>query len=111
MGNDAQARSDAERAASPIEQTGGILDLQVYALLEQIYRRLGEEELADKYANLTRQTPPQRAKDLIRHHRNKSTGVSPLSAPSAGVRPDEARRLQFRDIAIVEDGGERQDDP
>jgi tetratricopeptide (TPR) repeat protein len=58
MGNYAQARSDAERAASLIEQTGGILDLQVYSLLEQIYRRLGEKELADKYANLTRQTPP-----------------------------------------------------
>jgi len=58
MGNYAQARSDAERAASLIEQTGGILDLQVYTLLEQIYRRLGEKELADKYANLTRQTPP-----------------------------------------------------
>jgi tetratricopeptide (TPR) repeat protein len=58
MGNYAQARSDAERAASLVEQTGGILDLQVYTLLERIYRRLGEKELADKYANLTRQTPP-----------------------------------------------------
>ena len=58
MGNFAQARSDAERAASLTETTGGILDLQVYTLLEQIYRRLGEKELADKYANLTRQTPP-----------------------------------------------------
>jgi tetratricopeptide (TPR) repeat protein len=58
MGNDAQARSDAERAASLSEQTGGILNLQVYNLLEQIYRRLGEKELADKYANLTRRTPP-----------------------------------------------------
>jgi tetratricopeptide (TPR) repeat protein len=58
MGNYAQARSDAERAASLTEETGGILNLQVYNLLEQIYRRLGEKELADKYANLTRQTPP-----------------------------------------------------
>jgi tetratricopeptide (TPR) repeat protein len=58
MGNYGQARSDAERAASFIEQPGGILDLQVYNLLEQIYRRLGEKELAEKYANLTRQTPP-----------------------------------------------------
>ena len=58
MGNFARARSDAERAASLPEQTGGILDLQVYTLLEQIYRRLGEKELAEKYANLTRQTPP-----------------------------------------------------
>jgi tetratricopeptide (TPR) repeat protein len=58
MGNYAQARSDAERAASLTQETGGILNLQVYNLLEQIYRRLGEKGLADKYANLTRQTPP-----------------------------------------------------
>jgi tetratricopeptide (TPR) repeat protein len=58
MGNYAQARWDAERAASLTEETGGILDLQVYNLLEQIYRRLGEKELADKYADLTRRTPP-----------------------------------------------------
>jgi tetratricopeptide (TPR) repeat protein len=58
MGNYAQARSDGERAASLVEQNGGILDLQVYTLLEQVYRRLGEKKLADKYANLTRQTPP-----------------------------------------------------
>jgi tetratricopeptide (TPR) repeat protein len=58
MSNYAQARSDAERAASLTEETGGILNLQIYNLLEQIYRRLGEKELADKYANLTRQTPP-----------------------------------------------------
>ena len=58
MGNYSQARSDAERAASLSEETGGILNLQVYNLLEQIYRRLGEKELADRYANLTRQTPP-----------------------------------------------------
>ena len=58
MGNYAQARSDAEHAANLNQETGGILDLQVYGLLEQIYRRVGEKELADKYANLTRQTPP-----------------------------------------------------
>jgi len=58
MGNYAQARSDAERAAGLIEQTGGILDLQIHTLLEQIYRRLGEKELAQKYANLTRQAAP-----------------------------------------------------
>jgi tetratricopeptide (TPR) repeat protein len=58
MGNYAQARSDGERAASLVEQTGGIIDLQVYTLLEKIYRRLGEKELADQYANRTRQMPP-----------------------------------------------------
>jgi tetratricopeptide (TPR) repeat protein len=58
MGNYAQARSDAERALGITDRTGGILNLQVYVLLEQIYRRLGEKELADKYAALTRDTPP-----------------------------------------------------
>lgn len=58
MGNYAQARSDAERAVKLPQQSGGILDFQVYGLLEQIYRRLGEKKLADKYANLARQLPP-----------------------------------------------------
>lgn len=63
MGNYAQARTDAERALSITEATGGILNLQVYVLLEQIYRRLGEKELADKYAKLTRETPPPARKE------------------------------------------------
>jgi len=58
MGNYPEARSDAEKAASLTAQTGGIIDLQIYALLEQVYRRLGETELAEKYAALTRETPP-----------------------------------------------------
>lgn len=58
LGNYAQARTDAEKAASITNQTGGIIDLQIYALLEQVYRRLGETELAEKYAALTRETPP-----------------------------------------------------
>ncbi|WP_348267109.1 tetratricopeptide repeat protein [Edaphobacter paludis] len=58
LGNYAQARTDAEKAASITDQTGGIIDLQIYVLLEQIYRRLGETELAEKYAALTRETPP-----------------------------------------------------
>lgn len=58
LGDLKQARSDAERALSITDQTGGILNLQVYVLLEQIYRRLGEIALADKYAALARDTPP-----------------------------------------------------
>jgi protein O-GlcNAc transferase len=58
MGNYAEARTDAEKAASISGQTGGIIDLQIYALLEQVYRRLGETALAEKYAALTRETPP-----------------------------------------------------
>ncbi len=53
-----QARSDAETASSLPDQAGIIIDLQVYSLLEQIYRRLGETTLADKYAQLSRETPP-----------------------------------------------------
>lgn len=50
------ARTDGEKAASLSDQGGYILDLQIYTLLEQIYRRLGENELADKYADLSRRT-------------------------------------------------------
>jgi tetratricopeptide (TPR) repeat protein len=53
-----QARSDAERAESLSDPAGIIIDLQIYTLLEQIYRHLGETRLADKYAQLSRNTPP-----------------------------------------------------
>ncbi len=56
MQNYEQARSDAERAAA-CTQTGGIIDLQLYSLLTQVYTRLGNTELAKKYADLTRDTP------------------------------------------------------
>lgn len=52
-----QARSDAEKAASLPDSAGVIIDLQIYSLLEQIYRRLGETQLAAKYAELSRETP------------------------------------------------------
>lgn|SRR5487761_1366293 len=53
-----QARSDGEKAASLTDQTGGIIDLQIYVLLERIYQRTGETALARKYAQLSRDTPP-----------------------------------------------------
>jgi tetratricopeptide (TPR) repeat protein len=53
-----RARTDAEKAAAIADPNGIIIDLQIYALLEQVYRRLGEAELAAKYAELGRQTPP-----------------------------------------------------
>ena len=53
-----QARTDAEKAASTEDPAHIIIDLQLYSLLEQIYARLGETELARKYADLTRETPP-----------------------------------------------------
>jgi tetratricopeptide (TPR) repeat protein len=62
--NFAQARADAEKAATIEDPQGVILDLQVYGLLEQIYVRLGDTALAHKYAELARTTPvpmqPQR---------------------------------------------------
>jgi tetratricopeptide (TPR) repeat protein len=58
MKNYQQARSDAERAERLSDPAGIIIDLQIYTLLEQIYRRLGETTLADKYAQLSRNTPP-----------------------------------------------------
>lgn len=57
MKNFQQARSDAERAESVADPAGVIIDLQIYSLLEQIYRHLGETGLADKYAQLSRNTP------------------------------------------------------
>lgn len=59
-----EARSDGERAAGLSDPAGIIIDLQIYALLEQIYRRMGETALADKYARLSRETgPPIRKAD------------------------------------------------
>ena len=58
MKNYSQARTDAEKAASIEDPAHVIIDLQLYSLLEQIYARLGETELARKYADLTRETPP-----------------------------------------------------
>ncbi len=57
MQNYEQARSDAEKAAA-CQQQGGIIDLQIYSLLSQVYARLGETALAKKYMDLTRETPP-----------------------------------------------------
>jgi tetratricopeptide (TPR) repeat protein len=53
-----EARSDGEKAANLADPAGIIIDLQIYTLLEQIYRRLGETDLANKYAELSRTTPP-----------------------------------------------------
>ena len=55
--NNQQAREDAERAANIRDSQGIIIDLQLYVLLEQIYTRLGNTELAGKYAKLSQRTP------------------------------------------------------
>jgi Tfp pilus assembly protein PilF len=52
-----QARDDAERAANIRDPRGIIIDLQLYVLLQQIYARLGDPQLADKYAKLSQRTP------------------------------------------------------
>jgi tetratricopeptide (TPR) repeat protein len=51
------ARRDAERALSLRDPGGLVLDLQVYYLLATVYARLGEVDLARKYAELARTTP------------------------------------------------------
>jgi tetratricopeptide (TPR) repeat protein len=53
----ASARGDAERALALRDPDGLVLDLQVYYLLTNVYSRLGETELAGKYAALSRTTP------------------------------------------------------
>jgi tetratricopeptide (TPR) repeat protein len=61
------ARRDAERALALGKPNDIVLDLQVYYLLSTIYRRLGEEELAKKYAELARTTEiPQNFEDRRR---------------------------------------------
>jgi tetratricopeptide (TPR) repeat protein len=49
-----EAQRDAERALSLPDTTGHVQDLQVYYLLTTIYSRLGNTELAQKYADLCR---------------------------------------------------------
>jgi len=61
------ARTDAERALSLRDPGGLVLDLQLYYLLATVYARLGESELARKYAELARTTPiPDQAADRPR---------------------------------------------
>jgi len=57
LGNYAEARNDGERALSLKDPGGVIIDLQIYNLLQLIYTRLGETELARQYAELSRTTP------------------------------------------------------
>jgi tetratricopeptide (TPR) repeat protein len=60
----AAARQDAERALSLPDAGGLVQDVQVYYLLTTVYARLGETELARKYAELARTTPiPDQAGD------------------------------------------------
>jgi tetratricopeptide (TPR) repeat protein len=61
--NNQQAREDAERAANIRDSRGIIIDLQLYVLLEQIYTRLGDAVLAEKYAKLSQRTPVPPRKD------------------------------------------------
>jgi len=56
LGHYQAAREDAERALSLPDSGGLVLDLQVYYLLATVYARLGETDLARKYAELSRTT-------------------------------------------------------
>lgn len=61
------ARRDAERALALRDPGRLVLDLQVYYLLTTVYARLGETQLARKYAELSRTTPiPDQAADRPR---------------------------------------------
>jgi tetratricopeptide (TPR) repeat protein len=61
------AREDAERALGLRDPSGTVIDLQVYYLLATVYARLGQDELARKYAELSRTTPiPDQAADRPR---------------------------------------------
>ena len=61
------ARQDAERARTLRDPAGTVLDLQVFYLLATVYARLGQDELARKYAELSRTTPiPDQAADRPR---------------------------------------------
>jgi tetratricopeptide (TPR) repeat protein len=63
-GDFSAARRDAERALSLPDPSGLVLDLQVYYMLATVYSRLGESELARKYAELARSTPiPDQVRD------------------------------------------------
>jgi Tfp pilus assembly protein PilF len=63
----AAARESAERALSLRDPGGVVIDLQVCYLLATVYARLGEVELARKYADLARTTPiPDQAADKPR---------------------------------------------
>jgi tetratricopeptide (TPR) repeat protein len=58
-----QARNDAEQAANLADPAGIIIDLQMWVLLEQVYSRLGQTELANKYAELGRNAQVPARKD------------------------------------------------
>lgn len=56
MNNYEHARDDAERADITRDPMDVIIDLQLYVLLEQIYKQLGDPVLERKYAELSRRT-------------------------------------------------------
>lgn len=57
MHNYEQARVDGEKAAT-CTADGGIIELQIYSLLGQVYTRLGDKASAKKFTDLTRETTP-----------------------------------------------------
>jgi tetratricopeptide (TPR) repeat protein len=63
LNNNEQAREDAERAANIRDSRGIIIDLQLYVLLGQVYTRMGDAELAEKYVRLSQRTPVPPRKD------------------------------------------------
>jgi hypothetical protein len=67
MKNYADARDDAERAATLPDTQGVILDLQVYALLGQIYGRLGNQETSNKLWRFEPRSSGARSRKAMNH--------------------------------------------
>jgi tetratricopeptide (TPR) repeat protein len=66
LGNLQDARNDAERALSIQDPGKVIIDLQIYNLLQLIYARLGDKDLARQYAELCRTTSVPLRRDSAR---------------------------------------------
>ena len=85
LGQYQAAREDAERALSLPDPGGSVLDLQVYYLLATVYARLGETDLARKYAELVAHDDDPRP-GLKRPGGHVPPG--PLDDPTCERRPD-----------------------
>jgi len=78
-----EARADAERVLAIPEARRFTYDFQIYYLLATIYRRLGERELAEKFATLARTA--QREQEQSRKASNLER-MANIPAGNAGPR-------------------------
>jgi tetratricopeptide (TPR) repeat protein len=59
-----QARIDLEKALTFDDPSGAVLDLQVYYLLSLVCNRLGDDQMARKYVELTKTSPAPKYEPL-----------------------------------------------